>query len=87
MEFGIFTMFTVREGGSQFDAFQEWFRLVQQAEEQGIDTFWIGESHFRPERAVMASPLIGASAVAAPVLSGSRWGWRCRCCPWPTLCG
>ncbi len=65
MEFGIFTMFTVREGGSQFDAFQEWFRLVQQAEEQGIDTFWIGESHFRPERAVMASPLIGASAVAA----------------------
>ncbi len=65
MDFGIFTMFTVRETGSQFDAFQEWFQLVQQAEEQGIDTFWIGESHFRPERAVMASPLIGASAVAA----------------------
>ncbi len=65
MNFGIFTMFTVREDGSQFDAFQEWFRLIQQAEEQGIDTFWIGESHFRPERAVMASPLIGASAVAS----------------------
>ena len=65
MDFGVFTMFTVREDGSQFDAFQEWFRLIQQAEEQGIDTFWIGESHFRPERAVMASPLIGASAVAS----------------------
>lgn len=65
MDVGIFTMFTVREGSSQFDAFEEWFRLIQQAEFQGIDTFWIGESHFRPERAVMASPLIGASAVAA----------------------
>ncbi|MEE2881114.1 MAG: LLM class flavin-dependent oxidoreductase [Chloroflexota bacterium] len=65
MDVGIFTMFTVREGSSQFDAFEEWFRLIQQAEDQGIDTFWIGESHFRPERAVMASPLVGASAVAA----------------------
>ena len=65
MDVGIFTMFTVREGSTQFDAFNEWFRLIRQAEDQGIDTFWIGESHFRPERAVMASPLIGASAVAA----------------------
>ena len=65
MDVGIFTMFTVREGSTQFDAFNEWFRLIRQAEDQDIDTFWIGESHFRPERAVMASPLIGASAVAA----------------------
>ena len=39
MDVGIFTMFTVREGSSQFDAFEEWFRLIQQAEDQGIDTF------------------------------------------------
>ena len=65
MDFGIFTMFTTREDGSQFDAFQEWFGIVQAAEDLGLDTFWIGESHFRPERAVMAAPLIGASAIAA----------------------
>jgi alkanesulfonate monooxygenase SsuD/methylene tetrahydromethanopterin reductase-like flavin-dependent oxidoreductase (luciferase family) len=65
MDFGIFTMFTVRENGAQSEAFQEWFGIVQAAEDLGLDTFWIGESHFRPERAVMAAPLIGASAVAA----------------------
>jgi alkanesulfonate monooxygenase SsuD/methylene tetrahydromethanopterin reductase-like flavin-dependent oxidoreductase (luciferase family) len=64
MDFGIFTMFTVREAGTQAEAFREWFGIVQAAEEMGLDTFWIGESHFRPERAVMAAPLIGASAVA-----------------------
>jgi hypothetical protein len=65
MDFGIFTMFTVREDGTQAEAFREWFGIVQAAEEMGLDTFWIGESHFRPERAVMSAPLIGASAVAA----------------------
>lgn len=65
MDFGVFTMFTVREKGTQSEAFKEWFGIVQATEELGLDTFWIGESHFRPERAVMAAPLIGASAVAA----------------------
>ena len=65
MDFGIFTMFTVREDGTQSEAFKEWFGVVQVAEDLGLDTFWIGESHVRPERAVMAAPLIGASAVAA----------------------
>jgi alkanesulfonate monooxygenase SsuD/methylene tetrahydromethanopterin reductase-like flavin-dependent oxidoreductase (luciferase family) len=65
MDFGIFTMFTVREDGTQAEAFREWFGIVQAAEEMGLDTFWIGESHFWPERAVMTAPLIGASAVAA----------------------
>ena len=39
--------------------------LVQVAEAMGLDTVWLGESHFRPQRAVFASPLVGASAVAA----------------------
>jgi alkanesulfonate monooxygenase SsuD/methylene tetrahydromethanopterin reductase-like flavin-dependent oxidoreductase (luciferase family) len=65
MDFGIFTMFSVREGGTQFHTFQEWFDLVQVAEAMGLDTIWLGESHFRPQRAVLASPLVGASAVAA----------------------
>lgn len=65
MDFGIFTMFTVREDCTQAEAFKEWFGIVQAAEDLGLDTFWVGESHFRPERAVMATPLIGASAIAA----------------------
>jgi len=58
-------MFTVREGATQAEAFKEWFDLAQTAEDMEMDTFWLGESHFRPERAIMAAPLIGASAVAA----------------------
>ncbi len=65
MDFGIFTMFSTREGATQFQTFQEWLNLVQVAEDVGLDTVWLGESHFRPQRAVLASPLVGASAVAA----------------------
>ncbi len=65
MDFGIFTMFNTREGFTQFQTFKEWFDVVRVAEDMGIDTFWLGESHFRPNRAVLASPLVGASAIAA----------------------
>jgi alkanesulfonate monooxygenase SsuD/methylene tetrahydromethanopterin reductase-like flavin-dependent oxidoreductase (luciferase family) len=65
MDFGLFTMFSTREGRTQSEVFQEWLDLVQVAEDTGLDTLWLGESHFRPNRAVLASPLIGASAVAA----------------------
>jgi alkanesulfonate monooxygenase SsuD/methylene tetrahydromethanopterin reductase-like flavin-dependent oxidoreductase (luciferase family) len=65
MDFGIFTMFSAREGSTQAEVFKEWFDLVQVAEDAGVDTFWLGESHFRPKRAVLASPLIGAAGVAA----------------------
>src|SRR5216683_657809 len=65
MDFGLFTMFSTREGASQFHTFQEWFTLAQVAEDLGLDTLWLGESHFRPQRAVLASPLVAASAVAA----------------------
>ena len=65
MDFGLFTMFSTREGATQFQTFQEWLNLVQVAEDVGLDTVWLGETHFRPQRAVLASPLVGASAVAA----------------------
>jgi alkanesulfonate monooxygenase SsuD/methylene tetrahydromethanopterin reductase-like flavin-dependent oxidoreductase (luciferase family) len=65
MDFGIFTMFSTREGSTQSQVFQEWLSLVQVAEDSALDTLWLGESHFRPQRAVLASPLVGASAVAA----------------------
>lgn len=65
MDFGIFSMFPIREGATQFEVFKEWFDLAQVAEELGIDTFWLGESHFRPNRAVLTCPLIAATAIAA----------------------
>ena len=65
MDFGLFSMFSAREGFTQSETFNEWFGLVRLAEDAGLDTFWFGESHFRPHRAVMASPLIGASAAAS----------------------
>ena len=65
MDFGIFTMFNTREGFTQTQTFKERFDVAQVAEEIGVDTFWLGEAHFRPQRAVLASPLVGACAVAA----------------------
>ena len=64
MEFGSFMEFHVRPGNSQADAFEESFAHVQQAEAQGLHGVWLAESHFSPDRAVLASPLIIASAIA-----------------------
>ena len=65
MNFGMFTDFHVRRGMSQPEAFEESFRQVVEAEQMGIDTVWLAEHHFSPERSVLASPLIIASAIAA----------------------
>jgi len=65
MNFGIFSMFPVRDGGTQHGVIKEYLDLAEVAEEAGIDVFWLGESHFRPQRAVLASPLVAAAAVAA----------------------
>jgi alkanesulfonate monooxygenase SsuD/methylene tetrahydromethanopterin reductase-like flavin-dependent oxidoreductase (luciferase family) len=64
MEFGSFMEFHRREGGSQAEAFEESFAHVRQAEEQGLHGVWLAESHFSPDRNVLASPLIIAAAIA-----------------------
>jgi alkanesulfonate monooxygenase SsuD/methylene tetrahydromethanopterin reductase-like flavin-dependent oxidoreductase (luciferase family) len=64
MEFGSFMEFHRREGLTQADAFEESFAHVRQAEEQGLHGVWLAESHFTPDRAVLASPLIIAAAIA-----------------------
>jgi hypothetical protein len=38
MDFGLFTMFSSREGVTQFHTFREWFELMQAAEDMGLDT-------------------------------------------------
>src|SRR5215510_14298832 len=64
MNFGMFTDFHVRQNMSQSEAFDESFRQVEEAEKLGIDSVWLSEHHFSPERSVLASPLVIASSIA-----------------------
>jgi alkanesulfonate monooxygenase SsuD/methylene tetrahydromethanopterin reductase-like flavin-dependent oxidoreductase (luciferase family) len=65
MDFGMFTDFHIRPHGSQAEAFTESFQQVEAAEKLGMDSVWLAEHHFSPERSVLASPLVIASAIAA----------------------
>jgi len=64
MDFGINADFTVPKDGTHQAAFRESFEEVDLAEEMGLDTIWLGESHFRPNRSVLAAPIVVASSIA-----------------------
>lgn len=64
MDFGVFLDFSRRKGSTQAQIFQEAFELVDMAEENGLDTIWLGESHFNPNRSVMSAPIVAASSIA-----------------------
>ena len=64
MNFGSFMEFHTREGNGQEDAFQESFDHIALAEELGLDTVWLAESHFNPNRSVLSAPLVLAAAIA-----------------------
>lgn len=59
MEFGS------REGGSEAEAFREGLDLADAAEAWGLDSAWLSEFHFSPERSVLSSPIVVAGALAA----------------------
>ncbi len=65
MNFGMFTDFHIRPQSTQSEAFDESFKQIEAAEELGVDAVWLAEHHFSPERSVLASPLVIASAIAA----------------------
>ena len=65
MDFGIFLDFVLRRGASHRDAFEESFGLVQIAEETGLDTVWLGEMHFNPNRSALSAPIVVASSIAS----------------------
>ena len=65
MDFGIFLDFSLRPGTTQEEAFRESFELVDLAEETGLDTVWLGEMHFNPNRSVLSAPIVVASAIAS----------------------
>jgi alkanesulfonate monooxygenase SsuD/methylene tetrahydromethanopterin reductase-like flavin-dependent oxidoreductase (luciferase family) len=64
MEFGMFHEFQRSPGESEAAAFAQSFAQVDAAESWGLDAMWLAELHFAPERSVLASPLILASAIA-----------------------
>ena len=64
MKFGLFHEFPSRDGVTPEEMFEESFRLVDAAEELGIEEIWLAEYHFRPTRSVLSSPITVASAVA-----------------------
>lgn len=59
MEFGL------RDGGSEQEAFREGLALVDAAEVWGLDSAWLSEFHFTPDRSVLSSPIVTAAAMAA----------------------
>jgi alkanesulfonate monooxygenase SsuD/methylene tetrahydromethanopterin reductase-like flavin-dependent oxidoreductase (luciferase family) len=65
MDFGMFTDFHIRQNMTQAEAFAESFQQVEAAEKLGMDAVWLAEHHFSPDRSVLASPLVIASAIAA----------------------
>jgi alkanesulfonate monooxygenase SsuD/methylene tetrahydromethanopterin reductase-like flavin-dependent oxidoreductase (luciferase family) len=64
MDFGIFLDFSTRRGLKQDAAFREAFALVDIAEETGLDTVWLGETHFNVNRPISA-PIVVAGSIAA----------------------
>ena len=64
MHFGAFLEFTIRQSAGPDQAFQEGFRLVDLCESVGLDSVWLAEFHFTPERSVLSSPVVTASAIA-----------------------
>ena len=64
MDFGLFLEFPRTDGGTEQDAFQKAFRLVDMAEQMGVDSVWLADYHFSEGR-VLASPITVASAIPA----------------------
>ena len=65
MHFGSFMEFSPRDGGAEAAAFREGMDLADAAEAWGLDSTWLSEFHFSPERSVLSSPIVVAGALAA----------------------
>ena len=65
MEFGIFQEFPPVAAGNEAAAFDLALEEVDAAERWGLDAIWLAELHGAPERSVLASPMMVASAIAA----------------------
>ena len=64
MDFGIFMDFLATHSVNQADVFRDAFELVDLAEETGLDSVWLGETHFNPTRSVLSAPIVVAGSIA-----------------------
>ena len=64
MDFGINANFNIGSNPTHADAFREAFEEIDLAEELGLDTVWLGEMHFNPNRSVLSAPIIVATSIA-----------------------
>ena len=71
MEFGMFHQFPALPGRTEREAFEEGFEQIDAAEHLGLDTMWLAELHFDPQRSVLSAPLSVASAIRVSPLSQS----------------
>ncbi|GIT70061.1 MAG: hypothetical protein Ct9H300mP27_11650 [Chloroflexota bacterium] len=54
----------MRPGGTQRECFQEYLGLADLGEKTGLDTVWLGESHFNQNR-VVSAPIVIAGSIAS----------------------
>lgn len=64
MHFGNFMEFGTRPGGTDGEAFREGFDHARLSEDVGLDSIWLSEFHFMPDRSVLSSPIVVAGALA-----------------------
>ena len=64
MHFGAFMEFSQRNGVSDHEIFREGLDFVADAEAWGLDSVWLAEFHFMPDRSVLGSPITVAAAIA-----------------------
>ena len=65
MEFGSFMEFPPVGNGGESAAFDQALAEVEAAERYGLDAVWLAELHGAPERSVLSSPMMLASAIGA----------------------
>jgi alkanesulfonate monooxygenase SsuD/methylene tetrahydromethanopterin reductase-like flavin-dependent oxidoreductase (luciferase family) len=61
----MFLEFNPRQGFSEHDVFVEGMDLVDAGESWGLDTAWLSEFHFTPERSILSSPIVVGTAIAS----------------------
>jgi len=81
MDFGIFMDFYSTRGLTQNEVFKEAFDLVDLAEETGLDSVWLGESHCNPDRSALSAPIVVAGSISARTKPSPPSSIRADCCP------
>jgi alkanesulfonate monooxygenase SsuD/methylene tetrahydromethanopterin reductase-like flavin-dependent oxidoreductase (luciferase family) len=64
MQLGLFFDLPPRDGASHAPTFAEALRHVDIAESCGLDSVWLAERHFQPNRSLCSAPMVLAAAVA-----------------------